>query len=300
MATSADDVDRVLRSKLGVKERPAGSNRTEFGAWYGMSGVPWCAIFMSWGLWTAFRAHGDRSPLEGCRTAKGAAYCGDVIAQAKRESRFRPNPQRGFLVVYDFPGNADRFDHIGWVTWTDPADGNHFRALEGNTSATAAGSQSNGGMVAERPPQRPGLRLRVLHVPYTPGRPRRHGPRARLARQVVSLTSPFTRGKDVTAVQAQLNARRAAGAGWINALAVDGSTAPPPPPPCTSTRGGTELQADGQVGPVTWHNMHRAIIPRLGGRRLSTTPQVIGKRRMHDRAPTRLAAAAGKRRRTRP
>ena len=33
---------------VGVKESPPGSNRTMFGRWYGVDGVPWCAIFVSY------------------------------------------------------------------------------------------------------------------------------------------------------------------------------------------------------------------------------------------------------------
>ena len=263
---SADEVDRVLRSKLGVKETPAGSNRTEFGAWYGMNGVPWCAIFMSWGLYTAFRARGERSPVEGIRTAKGFAYCGDVIAHAKKQGRFRPGPRRGYLVVYDFPGNADRFDHIGWVSWVDPHDPARFRALEGNTAATAAGSQSNGGMVVEKDRRNDqGYVHGFYDVPYTGGGGQAPQPPAgppAWPGRVVTLTSPFTRGKDVSTVQARLGARRKAGAGWINAIAVDGVYGPASATAVTEYQKRHRLDADGQVGPVTWHNLHTAAIIR--------------------------------------
>lgn len=33
---------------LGVKESPLGSNKQKYGAWYGMNGQPWCAIFVCW------------------------------------------------------------------------------------------------------------------------------------------------------------------------------------------------------------------------------------------------------------
>lgn len=264
MATSADDVDRVLRSKLGVKERPAGSNRTEFGSWYGMQGVPWCAIYQSWGFYAAFRANGEPSPLEGIRTAKGFAYCGDVIAHARQQGRFREGPKRGYLVVYDFPGNADRFDHIGWVNWVDPADRNHFKALEGNTSGSAGGSQSNGGMVCEKDRRNDqGYVHGFYDVPYTAaGAPAGTAAPAWPGR-VITLTSPLTRGKDVTAIQARLNARRAKlGEGWIDALAVDGVYGPASATAVREYQNRHRLEADGQVGPVTWHNLYTAAAVR--------------------------------------
>jgi peptidoglycan hydrolase-like protein with peptidoglycan-binding domain len=33
---------------LGTAEDPPGSNRTPFGAWFGLDGVPWCNIFVSY------------------------------------------------------------------------------------------------------------------------------------------------------------------------------------------------------------------------------------------------------------
>ena len=33
---------------VGVRESPPGSNRTMFGRWFGVDGVPWCAVFASY------------------------------------------------------------------------------------------------------------------------------------------------------------------------------------------------------------------------------------------------------------
>ena len=262
MATSADQVESVFRSKLGVKESPAGSNRTEFGAWYGMQAVPWCAIYISWGFWTAFRARGETSPLEGIRTAKGFAYCGDVIAWARRQGRFREEAKRGYIVVYDFPGNADRFDHVGWVSWVDPADPKHFRALEGNTASSASGSQSNGGEVCEKDRRNDrGYVHGFYDVPYTGAAPA--APAAAKVPawpgRVISLTSPFTRGSDVASVQGRLNYRRTSmGEAWVNQLAADGIYGPASSGAVREYQGRHQLEVDGQVGPVTWQNLHTA------------------------------------------
>lgn len=35
-------------NQIGHKEDPADSNKTMYGEWFGMNGVPWCAIFVSW------------------------------------------------------------------------------------------------------------------------------------------------------------------------------------------------------------------------------------------------------------
>ena len=44
----ASDVLKVAASQIGVKESPAGSNRSKYGKWFGLNGVPWCAIFLDW------------------------------------------------------------------------------------------------------------------------------------------------------------------------------------------------------------------------------------------------------------
>ena len=32
----------------GTKEAPPNSNKTKYGQWYGLDGVKWCCIFVSW------------------------------------------------------------------------------------------------------------------------------------------------------------------------------------------------------------------------------------------------------------
>src|SRR5262245_39381108 len=39
---------KTAQGEVGVKESPANSNNQKYGAWYGMNGVPWCAIFCTW------------------------------------------------------------------------------------------------------------------------------------------------------------------------------------------------------------------------------------------------------------
>lgn len=48
MAGTALDMLRFATSQLGITESPAGSNRTKYGAWYGMDGNAWCDMFVSW------------------------------------------------------------------------------------------------------------------------------------------------------------------------------------------------------------------------------------------------------------
>ena len=45
-ASFRKDAVKLAKSKVGTIETPV--NIQEFGKWYGMNGVPWCAIFVSW------------------------------------------------------------------------------------------------------------------------------------------------------------------------------------------------------------------------------------------------------------
>ena len=117
----------------GVVETPV--NLTPFGEWYGMNGVAWCCIYVSYRL--------CKAGFDGFERGKFASYCGSVVDAARRRERhlaLTKTPERGDLVIY----NKD--EHIEFfVEWVTPNES--FRAVGGNTSAHD-GSRSNGGEVA--------------------------------------------------------------------------------------------------------------------------------------------------------
>ena len=134
MAT-ANKILAVARSELGYTESPAGSNRTKYGAWFGLNGHPWCMMFIQWVFTQA-----DAESLLAARTASCGAFM--RAAQAAGQwvtSGYLP----GDIVIYDFFGGGAT-DHCGIVV-TALTTG--VRAIEGNT---AAGDDSNGGEVMER------------------------------------------------------------------------------------------------------------------------------------------------------
>lgn len=127
----------IARAELGTTESPAGSNKTKYGAWYGLNGQPWCMIFIQW----CFAQAGTALPA---RTAS----CGELMRAAQSAGRWvTKDLLPGDVVIYDFPGGAAT-DHCGIVEAV-AEDG--VTAIEGNTSIS--GSQSNGGQVCrkERP-----------------------------------------------------------------------------------------------------------------------------------------------------
>jgi CHAP domain-containing protein len=148
------------KSQIGVVESPAGSNNQKYGVWYGMNGVPWCAIFVSWDF-----VLGAQDIAKHTDTfAKGAAY--SYVPYILADAAARRNglsiitdPEPGDLVLYDWEGNGE-YDHIGiFEKWTGGTSS--FDAVEGNTSTS---NNSNGGQVMRRSRSRGGQATTFVRV----------------------------------------------------------------------------------------------------------------------------------------
>ncbi len=125
----------LARKELGYRESPAGSNKTKYGAWYGLDGQPWCMMFVQWLFYQA-----GASSLLPVKTAS----CGALMRAAQEAGLWVTGTYRpGDVVIYDFPGGGVT-DHCGIV---ESAAADTVTAIEGNT---AVGNDSNGGMVMRR------------------------------------------------------------------------------------------------------------------------------------------------------
>ena len=134
--TTAEQILRVARGELGYKEAPSGSNRTKYGAWFGLNGQPWCMMFIQW----VFASEGAAALLP-TRTAS----CGAFMRAAQAAGRWVTGGyQPGDVVIYDFPGNNVKTDHCGIV---EQLAGGGIMAIEGNTGT---GNDANGGQVQRR------------------------------------------------------------------------------------------------------------------------------------------------------
>lgn len=131
-------LDRA-KQELGTTENPPNSNKTPYGAWYGLNGFPWCAMFVSW----CFDKAGV--PLGKIDDAKGYRYCPSAYQYWKSTNQITKNPAPGDIVLFDWEGDG-KCDHTG-LFLKDNADGMTFTALEGNTSFS---NNSNGGEVMQR------------------------------------------------------------------------------------------------------------------------------------------------------
>lgn len=128
----------IARKEVGTKESPKGTNKTKYGAWFGLDGVAWCGIFVSWCY-----AHAGKS-LGNIGYLRGFAGCQYAVAYFKKAGKITKSPVEGDIVFFDW--NFDkRYDHTGiFVRWIDK---DTFETIEGNT---AVGNDSNGGQVMVR------------------------------------------------------------------------------------------------------------------------------------------------------
>lgn len=129
---------------LGVVEQPV--NRTQFGEWFGIDGVPWSAVFVSY----CFELGAQYTLCSGFRGAgvyeKGCTYVPTIEAWLRAVGLWvgRTTPRAGDLAIFNWDGRGVP-EHIGIVEKV--LGGGKFQSLEGNTSLV---NDSNGGAVMRR------------------------------------------------------------------------------------------------------------------------------------------------------
>ena len=131
---------------LGLTESPPDSNKTPFGEWFGVNGVAWCNIFVSY----CFNVGAGYTICAGFKGAgvkpgKGCAYVPTTEAWLRVAGLWvgRTEPLSGDIAIYNWDGKSP--EHIGIVE--SSLGGGQFTAIEGNTSV---GNDSDGGAVMRR------------------------------------------------------------------------------------------------------------------------------------------------------
>lgn len=236
MTGSARDVLNIAQKWIGYKESPAGSNRSHFGSWYGVDGVPWCAMFVSFCLFSADVKLNIESP-------KGFKYCPYGVSWFKKQGKWKTNnPQPGDVVFFDWVMNGipEAF-HVGFVESVN-ANGT-INTIEGNTGATNA---SNGGQVM-RCIRHPKFILGYGTPPYGKSdgtSPTRNYPN--YPGRYMTLTSPLMTGADIETMKKRMVER-----GWKFKGKLDTYD--------SETEGKVRLfqaekglEVDGVVGPLAW------------------------------------------------
>ena len=130
------NVTIVAMQEVGYIESKG--NKTKYGEWFGLNGVSWCGIFVSW----CYAMGGLPLPKIGFK--RGFAGCQTAVEYFSAKKMIVKNPVAGDIVFYDWQGDG-RYDHTGIFLKHNEND--TFIAIEGNTSTT---NQSNGGCVMVR------------------------------------------------------------------------------------------------------------------------------------------------------
>lgn len=139
---TVENMMELAESQVGYMEYPANSNKTKYGASYGANGVAWCVIFQWW-LFSQLNA--SHLFFDNKKTAS----CSSLYEWALRKGYVLRNSKDARpcdIVLFKFSGKSPV--HAGMVKSNEGDAG--IVSYEGNTSNDNAGSQSNGGIVAER------------------------------------------------------------------------------------------------------------------------------------------------------
>lgn len=163
MAT-ANSVLKIAAGEIGYNRWDDPNPGTKYGRYYaeltgdsyfGQSGVPYCAMFVTWVLAQAGQSC-PGFPTAACVTAKaGAKNAGILLSNVK-------DAKPGDIVLFDW-GTDGVPDHVGFVELNK---GSYIQTIEGNTSSGTSGSQSNGGGVYRRTRAWSTVNA-VIRVPYT-------------------------------------------------------------------------------------------------------------------------------------
>ncbi len=239
MATRTDALT-VAASQLGVTEDPPGSNRVRYWPEVGQpigstSGWAWCAAFVTWVL---LQVGVDlRKPVP------WPYQCQRIMLWARATGRWKTSdPTPGDLVLYCWDGSG-RAAHIG--IHERIVDG-LYQAIEGNTSPTNVGSQSNGGGVYRR------IRSRTVILGWVDMSGMFEAAPAPTPAPVTSapvypgqITRRGSVGPRVRTIQQRLKDR-----GWR--ITVDGVYGPATEAVIRAFQREKRLGVDGVVGPRTW------------------------------------------------
>lgn len=128
----------IASKEIGYSENPSNSNLTKYGKWFGLDGLAWCGIFVSWAYDQA------KCNLGIIGYSKGFAGCQTAVNHFTKTNEVTNNPVMGDIVFFDWNGDL-RYDHVG--LFSRKIDDDHFETIEGNTSI---GNDSNGGQVMKR------------------------------------------------------------------------------------------------------------------------------------------------------
>lgn len=228
-----NDIIRIARAQLGIKESPAGSNKCKYTQDYGVV-TAWCVIF----IWWCFRQAGMSALLY---DGKKVCSCSVLRKWAQTKGQWISSGYRpGDLLMYNFSGGKSP-QHIGICV---AVSGKTITAIEGNTGI---GNEANGGQVQQRT-RSINLIVGAVRPRYTTDLPS--------GGDTVNIKLPVlkrgARRNEVKALQQLLNAEGAS-------LNIDGSFGPATDAALRKYQKSKGLAVDGSCGQKTWTKILKVV-----------------------------------------
>lgn len=112
----------IAAGEIGTTESPIGSNNQKYGAWFGMNGVAWCAIFVSW-----CASQAGVSSLVPSSFSSVSQFMTWYSNKGWYRSKGSYTPKAGDIMIQKSGGAS----HIGIV---ESVNSSGFTAIEGNSS----------------------------------------------------------------------------------------------------------------------------------------------------------------------
>jgi hypothetical protein len=136
-------LEKKTNAWLGSKTKNAGSNNyTKYGKWFGMNGVYWCAICISWIFNKAFGKTKAKELLCGGFSASCETLRQQFI-KAKKYVDGKKTPKKGYVIFFSGTRHSGA-NHIGIVTKVVEVK---VHTIEGNTSGGSSVVDNGGGVV---------------------------------------------------------------------------------------------------------------------------------------------------------
>lgn len=112
----------VAAAEIGTTEKPIGSNKQKYGEWFGMNGVAWCAIFVSW-----CANHAGVSSVVPDSFSSVSQFQSWYSNKGLYRKKGSYTPKAGDIMIQKSSGAS----HIGIV---ESVNSSGFVAIEGNSS----------------------------------------------------------------------------------------------------------------------------------------------------------------------
>ena len=139
MTNLSKEVLAVATAYADQQYKEKANNDNQFGVWYGINNIPWCAIFVSY----CFNHANAGAVVANVQTPKGFHSCTQAVKHYRNNNQIitPDKAEPGDIVFMDFTGSGE-YNHVGICISNN---GKQLKTVEGNTvNPNGKGDQVNG------------------------------------------------------------------------------------------------------------------------------------------------------------